>query len=106
MSLVDFFFPQQAQAQHLRHLVQQNQAQARRRRREHNQDLADLRSEIESLQDDLGYVSLVLGSLMQTLEAKGSIAREDIKSVLTELDEVDGLSDGRLDINVLRGRLS
>jgi len=100
MSLYDFFFPEQAQAQHLRTLTQQGDASRWNLERRTGQ----LDDRIDSLESDLGYVTLVLGSLLESLDEKGVLTRDDVKSVVTKLDAIDGVSDGRLDINFLRGR--
>ena len=100
MSLYDFFFPEQARAQHLRTLTQQGDASRWNLERRTGQ----LDDRIDSLESDLGYVTLVLGSLLESLDEKGVLTRDDVKSVVTKLDAIDGVSDGRLDINFLRGR--
>ncbi len=102
MSLFDFFFPQQAQAQQLRRLASGQQASAQRRTR----TTAKLEARMESLEDDLGYVTLILGSILDTLDQKGLVTRSDVKSALASLDKLDGIADGRLDINILRGQQS
>ena len=106
MSLFDFFFPVQAQAEHLRNLVAQGRASVRALRRRELGVTAELQSQIEALEDDLGYVALVLGSLLQVLDSKDVLSRDDVRTVILEVDELDGVADGKLDINVLRGRLS
>ena len=40
------------------------------------------------------------------LDEKGALTRQDVKDAMRELDEVDGVPDGRLDINVLKGMQS
>ncbi len=102
MSLFDFFFPQQAQAQQLRRLASGQQASSRRRSRTD----ARLEARMANLEDDLGYVTLILGSILNTLDEKGLVTRSDVKSALASLDELDGVADGRLDINILRGQQS
>lgn len=99
MSLFDFFFPEQAQASHLRSLA----SSARTRNRRNIRKTGDLDRRIDDLEKDLGYVSLVLGALVQQLDAKGTLSRDDLRTVLAELDELDGVKDGRLDIDILRG---
>ena len=100
MSLFDFFFPQQAQAQHLRTLTYQKQAGDRRLSRVSGQ----LEGRMEQLEGDLGYLALVLGSVLESLDEKGVLTRDDVRSVIARLDSLDGVSDGTLDINILRGR--
>lgn len=102
MSLYEFFFPQQAQAQQLRSLAAHARVQnvgASRRNKE-------LEGRVQSLEDDLGYIALILGSVLESLDEKGTVTRTEVKEIMKGLDEVDGLWDGKLDINVLRGRVS
>jgi len=99
MSLYDFFFPEQAQASHLRSIANSTRARNRRNIRK----TGDLDRRIGDLEKDLGYVSLVLGALLQQLDAKGTLSRDEVRATLSELDELDGVKDGRLDIDILRG---
>ena len=104
MSLFDFFFPQQAQANYLRNIVAQKRARAKAESRGRAQTTDALQAQIGSLENDLGYVALVLASVLQVLDAKGVVSRDDVRGVISELDELDGVADGKLDINILRGR--
>ena len=104
MSLMDWFFPMQAQARQLRNLVAQKRARTRANYRQGTR-VSDLQERIEELEGDLGYAVLVLGALLEFLETKGVMGRAELKKYLDEVDELDGVPDGRLDINVLRGRL-
>jgi hypothetical protein len=100
MSLYDFFFPEQAQATHLRRIAeQQGFAVARNRRASVN-----LEARVRALENDLGYVTSVLGSVLDNLDAKGVVTRQDLKEAMAVLDAIDGVQDGKLDINVLRGK--
>ena len=99
MSLYNFFFPQQAAADHLQTLAQ---TQARTSRRDAHK--SSIQSErIDELEQDLGYVALVLGSLLQKVDEKGVLSRDEVRETMTSLDAIDGVKDGRLDINILRG---
>ena len=102
MSLFDFFFPEQAQAAHLRSIASRQRIADRRSSRT-KRSQAELESRIESLEGDLGYVTLLLGSLLGQLDEKGVLTRDELKSTIAELDELDGVADGKLDVNVLRG---
>ena len=107
MSLFDFFFPEQAQATHLRTLAEQqrrNQLLARSKSAQSARRSDELEQRVSELEHDLGFVTLVLGSILETLENKGTVTREELKNQLDELDSIDGVSDGKLDINILRGR--
>lgn len=110
MSLFDFFFPEQAQAQHLRRLADAQTRPVRPRRSpppfqdaEQKQEVAKLQSQIDGLEDDLGYVALILGAVMAKLDEKGALTRTDVRAALSEIDAIDGVQDGKLDINILRG---
>ncbi len=99
MSLYDFFFPEQAQASHLRSLANSERQRSRRGR----STSSALKKRVEELEGDLGYLALVLGSLMQKIDEKGLIKRDEMRAVMAELDQIDGTTDGKLDINILRG---
>ncbi len=98
MSLYDFFFPEQAQATHLRRLAD---SQGRRSRAQPKSSALGRR--VDELEDDIGYLALVLGALLQQVDDKGVVTREDVRATLAELDELDGVKDGKLDVAILRG---
>jgi len=99
MSLYNFFFPQQAAADHLQKLAR---TQARTSQQGARQvKIQDER--IDELEQDLGYVALILGSLLQKVDEKGVLSRDEVRETMASLDEIDGVKDGRLDINILRG---
>lgn len=99
MSLFDFFFPEQAQAAHLRQLASSQRTRARSESR--RRTASDQR--LESLEDDVGYLALVLGALLRSVDEKGVVTREEVRETVLELDAIDGVRDGKLDVNVLRG---
>ncbi len=108
MSLFDFFFPTQAAAGHLRDLAKNQRLQSIRESRTRSRSAKErdaLEQRIEELEGDVGFVSLVLASLLAKLEEKGHIGREELRAVLEELDGADGVADGRLDVKALRGGL-
>jgi len=100
MSLYDFFFPEQAQASHLRRIAEQQGFAATRHRRVS----VNLEARVRALENDLGYVTLVLSSVLDKLDTKGVVTRQDLKEAMAVLDAIDGVQDGKLDINVLRGK--
>ena len=105
MSLFDFFFPEQAQASHLRRLA--NQSSGRRKASQRNNAAVNqLEKRVSDLEDDLGFAALVLASVMAKLDEKGTLTRDDVRAAMKEVDEIDGVADGRLDINVLKGMQS
>ena len=108
MSLFDFFFPEQAQASHLRRLAEQQHRSQRhdsrsgRRDQEQTLRISELEDRVLDLERDLGFVTLLLGSLLHAANNKGVVTRDEVCSVLEELDAHDGFEDGRLDIESLR----
>ena len=103
MALSDFFLSDGEY--HLRELVSLQRQQMRRDR---NQERKNSRVEksvdkkIEQLEHDLGFVSLLLASVMELLNDKGVVKRNDVKEIFKDLDLVDGVKDGKIDINMLR----
>jgi hypothetical protein len=51
---------------------------------------------------DLGYVALILGALLNKVEEKGVLSLAEVREAMAELDEIDGVKDGKLDIRLLR----
>ena len=54
------------------------------------------------LEADVGYLALVLGGILEMLEKKGVVTKSDLKKKMAELDELDGVRDGRFDLERLR----
>lgn len=111
MSLFDFFFPEQAQASHLRRLADQNSARFRKLRRATGQSasqtsLEQLQERVDGLRGDLGFVTLVLGSLVARLDRQGVVTRADLQAAMSEVDGLDELVDGQLDIDRLKTVIS
>lgn len=108
MGLFDFFFPEQAQAERLRELVDQQRQVLRRTRTEartsiHAKTTTDqLQKEVQSLRNDLGYVTLLLGAIVDQLDAKGTLTRTDLRAAVEAIDLVDDVEDGKLDIEALK----
>ena len=98
MGLYEFFFPHQAQAEQLGEIARTQQLLLRRTAAQR----PDLANRVSDLEHDLGYVTLVLGSILRKLDAKGVVTRDDVKQEISQLDGLDGVKDGRLDIMVLR----
>ena len=101
MSLFDFFFPEHAAASHLRRMADR-QARADRRKQYQDARRDSLEERLEELDSDVGMLTLVLASLLETANEKGSISREEIKAKIDELDVLDGFRDGRLNATFLR----
>lgn len=98
MSLFDWFFPQQAQAAHLRSLSERTY----RNQKGQQQNLGSLRQRIHQLEENQGVIALVLGSLLEKLDDNGVLARGDIDTKMQELDEYDGIKDGKLNVAALQ----
>lgn len=82
--------------------VRRRQVREMRRLRRDARGREDARERLDRLEDDVGYLSLVLAALIRRLDEKGSVRREELDSVLAELDGLDGLEDGRLSVEVLK----
>ena len=102
MSLFDFFFPEWAEASHLRRIADNSDLQEQRNRVAHYRDrharLADrsARKRIEELERELGQSALVIEALIELLEESGSVERSAIATRVHELDARDGVVDGRI----------
>jgi hypothetical protein len=111
MSLFDFFFPEQAQASHLRSIANSARYQRRRSSRASaggppSPAVAALEQRVAALESDLGFTSLVLAAVMARLDARGHVTSAEVKQLITELDALDGVKDGRLDVGYLRDTTS
>ncbi len=98
MSLFDWFFPDQSQATQMRRVAEQNRRDRERRGRAAD----DVESRVSELEENLGFVALVLGSLLEKLDKQRVVSRADLRSAMSELDRLDGVVDGRLDVGLLR----
>jgi hypothetical protein len=97
MSLSSFLFMQSVHSQHNELRRKQRRASRRQKR-----NCGKMVSRMKELEDDVGYLALVLGTLLQQMDAKGVITRADVQAAMKELDLLDGEEDGTLDIDVLR----
>jgi len=106
MSFFDFFFPQEAQASHLRRIADQQERQSQQEGMQHFRDERERRWEtsrsqaleqrVEELERDLGQAGLVIEALLQALESSGTLKREDIAARAIAIDSADGVTDGRI----------
>lgn len=106
MSFFDFFFPEQAQASHLRTIAENQRYVARResnqrfdeemRRRQDRQATAAMEDRVAALEKDLGQAGLIIEALVQLLGESGMLQREDLMQRAIEVDLADGLNDGKL----------
>ena len=70
-----------------------------------NVPLQKLEARIAELETDLGFLTLVIGVLVQTLEEKDVVTKGELKKKIESIDTLDGISDGKLDIQLLREKL-
>jgi hypothetical protein len=101
MSIFDFMFPDQAAASHLRRMADR-QARTDRLNLMRQNEQSMLEERINELDCDVGVLALVLASLLETANEKGTISREEIKEKIEELDILDGFRDGKLNASFLR----
>jgi hypothetical protein len=116
MSFFDFFFPEQAQASHLRTIAESQRLQSvhdsqrrfreERDRRWESSRSQDLEKRVEELEQDLGQAGLVIEALLQLLEESGTLKRVDVAKRAIEVDMADGVRDGKISgpAEALRGR--
>ena len=112
MSMFDFLFPAQAQAAHLRSIANHHQQLAYQNHHAAVQNeqnaahtdarLFDLEERVWKLESDLGFVSLLCGSLLNILETKLQCSRQELFDIMRELDKSDGFLDGKLNLASLR----
>ncbi|MCA8936101.1 MAG: hypothetical protein KDB68_07830 [Planctomycetes bacterium] len=97
MSLLEFFYPEQAQAARLReiaHTLKANESSKKRALRA-----------TDELQDDINTLALVCMGIVAALVEKGLISELDLEMQLQRIDGLDAVDDKGLDPNVLRGAL-
>lgn len=85
MSFFDFSFPEQAQAAHLRSLVQSQRARSRSEARTERAASAareELEAKVAGLEGDLAFLSRVVSALLERLDAQGDVSREDLRRAL------------------------
>ena len=100
MDMFDFFFPEQAQAKHLRRLAaaQVSAARAPNRSLAQNEELAELRADVK-------FLSLVIAALLKRMNETQTMSMDDVQDLIDEIDGLDGVPDGGLGVGVLRGLL-
>ena len=101
MDLFDFFFPEQAQATHLRAIAKRGSLASTDRH--HRRD--DKTDEIKALKEDVNFLTLVLVALLRRFTETETASLADVQDLLEEIDGLDGVADGGLDPGVLRGLL-
>ena len=126
MSIFDFLFPAESAAMQLRRIADQKEhehrfAAIRRRQEEHRRKLEldeekampsqaaisddhDLVARLDQLEEELHRANLIIAALVGSLEAKGAVNREEIRSAMAKLDSADGRQDGGLDGAALKSQ--
>lgn len=97
MDMFDFMFPEQAEAAHLRKISGTLSGMASGQRMGADQ--------VRKVAENLGFLNLLLMSLVRSLVDKGVLTQQDLFDKLKELDTMDGQQDGKLNPDVLRGLL-
>ena len=100
MDFFDFFFPEQAQATHLRNIARSSNLSTRNSSRVSGQ-LSDL----TELREDMKFLTLVVAAIIKRLSETETMNLSDLQDLLDEIDQLDGVVDGNLEPGVLRGIL-
>ena len=100
MDFFDFFFPEQAQATHLRDLARSSNLSRRTSSRVSGQ-LSDL----TELREDMKFLTLVVAAIIKRLSETETMNLSDLQDLLDEIDQLDGVVDGNLEPGVLIGIL-
>jgi len=98
MSLFDALFMNSFEGRRIKAL----EASTRRRNRATERESITAHRLIDELQKDVGFLALTLAALLQKVEEKGILTRDEVRAAVEELDELDGVKDGRLDVGVLK----
>lgn len=126
MSIFDFLFPEQSAAMQLRRIADQKEhehrfAAIRRRQDERRRKLEfaaekampsqaaisddhDLVARLDQLEEELHRANLIIAALIASLEGKGAVNREEIRSAMSKLDNADGRQDGGLNGATLKSQ--
>lgn len=100
MDLFDFFFPEQAQAHHLRKIARrQNRATFS------SASASGQSDEVSALQADVKFLTLVLTTVLKRLSETKTMSLGDVQDLLSEIDALDGVPNDGLDPGILRGLL-
>ena len=96
LDLFDFFFPEQAQASHLRKIANN---------RPQTKPASVERDKIDALRRDVNFLTLVLTSILKRLDETKTLSLGDVQDILSGVDTMDGIADNGLDPKMLRGLL-
>ena len=100
MGLFDFLFPPNASSNHnsLKRIADQQEWKSLK----NDHRATRLEDRIDELENDVMTLTLSLASLLDTINEKGLITRDEVKEKMRQLDGLDGLKDGKLSVSVLR----
>jgi hypothetical protein len=98
MNLTDLFFSTPALTGTPRALGRECRKSARQARARSGRN----RERIDDLEEDVQTLALILGGVMRRLDEQGTLTREDMRASIAALDGVDGSTDGKLGLNVLK----
>ena len=100
MDMYDFFFPEQAQASHLRRIARAQSSAARAPNRS-----LRLEEEFAELRSDVQFLTLVIATMLKRMNETQTMSLDDVQDLIDEIDGLDGVPDGGLAPGVLRGLL-
>ena len=104
MDLYDFFFPEQAEAGHLRS-ISRSMARSGGASRAAQNSARRAVDEVAELRGDVRFLTLVLATILKRLAENETMSLVDLADLINEADSLDGVADGGLDLGVLRGIL-
>jgi hypothetical protein len=104
MDMFDFFFPEQAEAKHLRTISQQLAASNRVNARG-AQIAQNVAADVAGLRKDLEFLTMVLLAIVKRMSETQLMSMADLADILKQVDGMDGEQDGGLDVGILRGML-
>lgn len=107
MKILDFLFPEQAQASHLRELVRHQQLEASRVRHDQRAIAArqastadpridGLAKRFEVLQAELDESQMVIRALVEMILQSSDYSSSDLSDLIEDIDLRDGIRDGRI----------
>jgi hypothetical protein len=104
MDMFDFFFPEQAEAAHLRR-ISRNLSRSQYSAHAAADTARRIADDVADLRNDVAFLTLVLTAVLKRLTENETMSLADVSDLLREIDGLDGLPDGGLNPGVLRGML-
>ena len=100
MGLFEFLFPPSASSN--RNLLKRIADQQKWKTQKNDHVVKRLEDRIDELENDFMTLTLSLASLLDRINEKGLITRDEVREKMSQLDELDGLKDGKLPVSLLR----